>query len=95
MVDFLPVKYCLYACECLTRCSSQMFTLLQDWWKVEVNDRQGFVPAAYVKRLDPSLSSSRNNLMDEFTISARHNQIETQLVLSVVWYLLLVVISHV
>jgi hypothetical protein len=51
---------------------------LQDWWKVEVNDRQGFVPAAYVKKLDPSLSASRNNLMDEFTISVRQNQIETQ-----------------
>ncbi|BFZ06026.1 hypothetical protein BsWGS_09066 [Bradybaena similaris] len=60
----------------------EVLTLLnsanKDWWKVEVNDRQGFVPAAYVKRLDPSLSSSRNNLMDDFTISARHNQIETQ-----------------
>jgi hypothetical protein len=50
----------------------------QDWWKVEVNDRQGFVPAAYCKKLDPSLSASRNNLMDEFTISVRQNQIETQ-----------------
>ncbi|KAJ8300491.1 hypothetical protein KUTeg_022010 [Tegillarca granosa] len=49
-----------------------------DWWKVEVNDRQGFVPAAYVKKLDPSLSASTNNLMDEFTISVRQNQIETQ-----------------
>ncbi|XP_041369234.1 spectrin alpha chain-like isoform X2 [Gigantopelta aegis] len=50
----------------------------KDWWKVEVSDRQGFVPAAYVKKLDPSLSASRNNLMDEFTISVRQNQIETQ-----------------
>lgn len=25
----------------------------KDWWKVEVNDRQGFVPAAYVKRIEP------------------------------------------
>ena len=25
----------------------------KDWWKVEVNDRQGFVPAAYVKKIDP------------------------------------------
>ena len=50
----------------------------KDWWKVEVNDRQGFVPAAYVKKLDPSLSASRNNLMDEFTISVRQNQVETQ-----------------
>lgn len=50
----------------------------KDWWKVEANDRQGFVPAAYVKKLDPSLSASRNNLMDEFTISVRQNQVETQ-----------------
>lgn len=46
-----------------------------------MNDRQGFVPAAYVKKLDPSLSASRSNLMDEFTISVRQNQIETQYVL--------------
>ena len=48
---------------------------------MEANDRQGFVPAAYVKKLDPSLSASRNNLMDEFTISVRQNQVETQYVL--------------
>uniref|UniRef100_UPI003F7783E3 Spectrin alpha chain, non-erythrocytic 1 n=1 Tax=Gallus gallus TaxID=9031 RepID=UPI003F7783E3 len=24
----------------------------KDWWKIEVNDRQGFIPAAYVKKLD-------------------------------------------
>ena len=23
----------------------------KDWWKVELNDRQGFVPAAYVKKV--------------------------------------------
>jgi len=71
---------------------------VKDWWKVEVNDRQGFVPAAYVKKLDPSLSASRNNLMDEFTISVRQNQIETQYVpdmctfnvLVPVWFILLV-----
>lgn len=55
-----------------------IYLTLKDWWKVEVNDRQGFVPAAYCKKLDPSLSASRNNLMDEFTISVRQNQIETQ-----------------
>uniref|UniRef100_A0AAY4DFK4 Spectrin alpha chain, non-erythrocytic 1 n=1 Tax=Denticeps clupeoides TaxID=299321 RepID=A0AAY4DFK4_9TELE len=37
----------------------------KDWWKVEVNDRQGFVPAAYVKKLDPTQSSSRENLLDD------------------------------
>nr|1H8K_A Chain A, SPECTRIN ALPHA CHAIN [Gallus gallus] len=24
----------------------------KDWWKVEVDDRQGFIPAAYLKKLD-------------------------------------------
>uniref|UniRef100_A0A3P9IJC5 Spectrin alpha chain, non-erythrocytic 1 n=1 Tax=Oryzias latipes TaxID=8090 RepID=A0A3P9IJC5_ORYLA len=53
----------------------------KDWWKVEVNDRQGFVPAAYVKKLDPTQSSSRENLLDEHgSIAVRQEQIETQLV---------------
>ena len=30
---------------------------MQDWWKVETSDRQGFVPAAYVKRIDPKHAS--------------------------------------
>ena len=52
---------------------------LQDWWKVEVNDRQGFVPAAYVKKLDPTQSSSRENLLDEHgSIALRQDQIENQ-----------------
>ena len=51
---------------------------IKDWWKVEVNDRQGFVPAAYVKKMDPGLSASQANLADEFTISVRQNQIENQ-----------------
>lgn len=51
----------------------------QDWWKVEVNDRQGFVPAAYVKKLDPTQSSSRENLLDEQgSIAIRQEQIENQ-----------------
>ena len=45
---------------------------------MEVNDRQGFVPAAYVKKMDPGLSASQANLADEFTISVRQNQIENQ-----------------
>uniref|UniRef100_A0A6Q2Y390 Spectrin alpha chain, non-erythrocytic 1 n=1 Tax=Esox lucius TaxID=8010 RepID=A0A6Q2Y390_ESOLU len=53
----------------------------KDWWKVEVNDRQGFVPAAYVKKLDPTQSSSRENLLDEQgSIGLRQDQIETQAV---------------
>lgn len=51
----------------------------QDWWKVEVNDRQGFVPAAYVKKLDPTQSSSRENLLDEHgSIALRQDQIDNQ-----------------
>uniref|UniRef100_A0A3Q1EVZ1 Spectrin alpha chain, non-erythrocytic 1 n=1 Tax=Acanthochromis polyacanthus TaxID=80966 RepID=A0A3Q1EVZ1_9TELE len=51
----------------------------KDWWKVEVNDRQGFVPAAYVKKLDPTQSSSRENLLDEHgSITLRQDQIENQ-----------------
>ncbi|XP_061836679.1 spectrin alpha chain, non-erythrocytic 1 isoform X1 [Nerophis lumbriciformis] len=53
----------------------------KDWWKVEVNDRQGFVPAAYVKKLDPNQSSSRENLLDDHgSIGLRHDQIDNQLV---------------
>ncbi|XP_074621265.1 spectrin alpha chain, non-erythrocytic 1-like [Acropora palmata] len=29
----------------------------KDWWKVETNDRQGFVPAAYVSRIDSHKAS--------------------------------------
>uniref|UniRef100_A0A3Q3W9R3 Spectrin alpha chain, non-erythrocytic 1 n=1 Tax=Mola mola TaxID=94237 RepID=A0A3Q3W9R3_MOLML len=51
----------------------------KDWWKVEVNDRQGFVPAAYVKKLDPTQSSSRESLLDEHgSIALRQDQIENQ-----------------
>ena len=51
----------------------------KDWWKVEAtNDRQGFVPAAYVKKIDSSLTASQSNLADEYTISVRQNQIEKQ-----------------
>uniref|UniRef100_A0A673AKM1 Spectrin alpha chain, non-erythrocytic 1 n=1 Tax=Sphaeramia orbicularis TaxID=375764 RepID=A0A673AKM1_9TELE len=51
----------------------------KDWWKVEVNDRQGFVPAAYVKKLDPTQSSSRENLLDEHgSIALRQDQIDNQ-----------------
>ncbi|XP_064649219.1 spectrin alpha chain-like isoform X2 [Lineus longissimus] len=50
----------------------------KDWWKVEVNDRQGFVPAAYVKKIDSGLTASQSNLADEFTVSVRQKQIEDQ-----------------
>ncbi|XP_016403777.1 spectrin alpha chain, non-erythrocytic 1-like [Sinocyclocheilus rhinocerous] len=55
----------------------------KDWWKVEVNDRQGFVPAAYVKKLDPTQSSSRENLLNEQgSIALRQEQIENQTVVT-------------
>ncbi|KAI2651505.1 Spectrin alpha chain, non-erythrocytic 1 [Labeo rohita] len=55
----------------------------KDWWKVEVNDRQGFVPAAYVKKLDPTQSSSRENLLNEQgSIALRQEQIDNQTVVT-------------
>ncbi|XP_037079829.1 spectrin alpha chain-like [Pollicipes pollicipes] len=50
----------------------------KDWWKVEVNDRQGFVPAAYVKKIDSALTASQQNLADASSIANRQNQIENQ-----------------
>ncbi|XP_014210997.1 spectrin alpha chain isoform X2 [Copidosoma floridanum] len=53
----------------------------KDWWKVEVNDRQGFVPAAYVKRIEPEagLSASQQELArEQGSIKARQAQIEAQ-----------------
>lgn len=41
-------------------CQTSVMTFnwyFQDWWKVETNDRQGFVPAAYVKRIDSHKAS--------------------------------------
>lgn len=44
-----------------------------------MNDRQGFVPAAYVKRIDSTLSASQQNLADsKSSIQTRQNQIESQ-----------------
>lgn len=48
----------------------------KDWWKVEVNDRQGFVPAAYVKKIDPGLTASQQQLVDNSSVSSRQVQIE-------------------
>jgi spectrin alpha len=50
----------------------------KDWWKVEVNDRQGFVPASYVKRVDSHLSASQQQLAEQNSIVARQDQIEKQ-----------------
>lgn len=45
---------------------------------MEVNDRQGFVPAAYVKKIEAGLTASQQNLADSSSITARQNQIESQ-----------------
>lgn len=50
----------------------------KDWWKVEVNDRQGFVPAAYIKKIDAGLSASQQNLVDGHSIGKRQSQINAQ-----------------
>ena len=50
----------------------------KDWWKVEVNDRQGFVPAAYVKKSEAPLSGSQQLLADQNSIATRQSQIENQ-----------------
>ncbi|XP_066294877.1 spectrin alpha chain, non-erythrocytic 1-like isoform X24 [Branchiostoma lanceolatum] len=52
----------------------------EDWWKVEVNDRQGFVPAAYVKKIDAAQSASRENISGQAvnSVAARQEQIEKQ-----------------
>lgn len=50
----------------------------KDWWKVEVNDRQGFVPAAYVKKMDPGLTASQQHLAESSSVKARQKQIENQ-----------------
>ena len=47
----------------------------KDWWKVEVNDRQGFVPAAYVKKIDPGLTASQQQLLESSSVGSRQSQI--------------------
>ncbi|GAV01441.1 hypothetical protein RvY_12154 [Ramazzottius varieornatus] len=48
----------------------------KNWWKVEINDRQGFVPASYLKKTDSKLSASEQSLMDQNTINAKQRRIE-------------------
>lgn len=45
---------------------------------MEVNDRQGFVPAAYVKKIEPGLSASQQALAEQSSIAARQAQIDSQ-----------------
>uniref|UniRef100_A0A0N5ANF9 Spectrin alpha chain n=1 Tax=Syphacia muris TaxID=451379 RepID=A0A0N5ANF9_9BILA len=48
----------------------------KDWWKVEVNDRQGFVPAAYVKKVEPG--SAKQPSQQVSSIGTKQNEIEDQ-----------------
>lgn len=50
----------------------------KDWWKVEINDRQGFVPAAYLKKSEAALSESQQKLAHLNSIPIRQKQIEEQ-----------------
>lgn len=52
----------------------------KDWWKVEINDRQGFVPASYVKRGEAPLTDSQQELVRSLSIPERQQQIEEKYV---------------
>lgn len=43
-----------------------------------MNDRQGFVPAVFVKKVETNLTASQQNLADKNSIAARQKQIEQQ-----------------
>ena len=45
---------------------------------MEVNDRQGFVPSGYVKRVDAPLTASQQQLFESSSIPAKQNAIEYQ-----------------
>ena len=51
----------------------------KDWWKVEVSDRQGFVPAAYVKKTTPppsALASGGLDMPDGDNVAMRQKVID-------------------
>ncbi|KAH8851040.1 Spectrin alpha chain [Schistosoma japonicum] len=61
----------------------EVLTLLasnhKDWWKVEVNDRQGFVPAAYVKKVDAPVSDAQAGLTTKpLTLASQQHRLEEQ-----------------
>ncbi len=61
----------------------EILTLLnsssKDWWKVEINDRQGFVPAAYLKKIDAPLTDSQSHLLDQpLTLALQQKRLEEQ-----------------
>ncbi|CAH8451535.1 unnamed protein product [Schistosoma rodhaini] len=61
----------------------EILTLLasnhKDWWKVEVNDRQGFVPAAYVKKVEAPVSDTQAGLATKpLTVASQQQRLEEQ-----------------
>lgn len=50
----------------------------KDWWKVEVNDRQGFVPAAYVKKVDAGAAQRALSEQGPSLIGVKQGEIEDQ-----------------
>ncbi|KAK6759691.1 hypothetical protein RB195_021331 [Necator americanus] len=54
-----------------------VLTLLsnKDWWEVEVNGHQGFVPAAYVKRIEPG-TPHQHSQQQVNSIGGKQNEIE-------------------
>ena len=50
----------------------------QEWWKVEGDDRQGFVPASCVKRIDSKSASQDllSNIPNADTITDRQAEID-------------------
>ncbi|KAL3315949.1 Spectrin alpha chain, non-erythrocytic 1 [Cichlidogyrus casuarinus] len=51
----------------------------KDWWKVEINDRQGFVPAAYVKKIEAAYADNQLSLGEKpLTVASQQKKIEDQ-----------------
>ena len=56
----------------------------KDWWKVEINDRQGFVPAAYVKKIEVEAVPAQGpndptqQILSASSVQARQQQIESE-----------------
>lgn len=48
----------------------------KEWWKVEINDRQGFVPAAYLKKTEIAMPADKDNIKDPNSIPSRQKQVE-------------------
>lgn len=48
----------------------------KDWWKVEINDRQGFVPANHCEKMDFGESFSQQLLFDKSSVGKRQAQVK-------------------